>query len=963
MEEIDKIVVKGGDEKGREPRKGELDADETLYGECQDEIEGKKASKGTEKDSGEDEEESVQRKKEGEVESEDSSGSSSEEEEEEDDEPKLKYQRLGGILTEVLQKNAATCLAVDDKFLALGTQWGSIYILDFDGNEIRHFNSHKARVNGISIDLNGDHFASCGEDGKVVICGLYSDDQNTSISSSKPVKGVALHPDYSKIQTRNFVTGDLDGNLKMNEKGWFGNSTEVLYKGDGPVYSVKWKGQFIAWATNNHVKVHDMNTGMLITQVNRAENSPDSSLYPPHLCWRGNNCLLIGWGNVVRVVVIKDRRNYEIQMGFTSGYGAKVAELAAMFETSYYVCGIAPYENDLAILAYIDPSTASESEDEGDDGEAHKSFASGEKKALRPELRIVTYDNDEISSDALTLINYENLRASDYQLDHLAIDGVYFVVSPHDIVMGKPRDIDDHISYLIMNEKFEEALLDAENHERELRTNSLVEIGQSYISYLIEREEFVAAAQICAKVLKNDSKLWENWIFTFAKINQLKAISELIPTENPRLSSTAYEMVLHYFLQNDYAGFQQTISDWPSELYNIKTVITAVLERLKIEPNALILMESLALLYANDEQFDKTLHIYLRLKRGDVFNLIKKYDLYDSIRDKVKLLLEFDVEEASKLLIENIERIPVSVVVSQLQKEHRSEKLLCYYLDKLFLEDPHAGSEYHEIQVGLYAEYDPAKLINFLRQSNYYPLEKAIAVCEQRELIPEMVFLLGRVGRYRQALMLIIEKLRDVKQAIEFAKDQDDVELWDDLISYSMDKPEFIHGLLNSVGTHIDPILLIKRIPMNMEIPDLKNSLVRILQDFQLQISLREGCQQILVSDSVDLMRRHNRALARGAYHSEEAQCEVCKRSMAQALEVSLKPSTEKVKPERFIMFYCKHVYHDTCLGSQHSATSSIPASGGENSRNENHEEALFCPICRNETMRKEKADKRSHRK
>ena len=48
---------------------------------------------------------------------------------------------------------------------------------------------------------------------------------------------------------------------------------------------------------------------------------------------------------------------------------------------------------------------------------------------------------------------------------------------------------------------------------------------------------------------------------------------------------------------------------------------------------------------------------------------------------------------------------------------------------------------------------------------------------------------LGRMGNTKQALRLITEELKDVEQAIIFAKEHDDVELWGDLIDYSMDKP------------------------------------------------------------------------------------------------------------------------------------------------------------------------------
>lgn len=63
----------------------------------------------------------------------------------------------------------------------------------------------------------------------------------------------------------------------------------------------------------------------------------------------------------------------------------------------------------------------------------------------------------------------------------------------------------------------------------------------------------------------------------------------------------------------------------------------------------------------------------------------------------------------------------------------------------------------------------------------------------------------------------------------------------------------FIRGLLENVGAEIDPIRLIRRIKDGLEIPGLKEALIKILHDFQLQISLLEGCQAILNCDSTDL--------------------------------------------------------------------------------------------------------------
>jgi vacuolar protein sorting-associated protein 41 len=47
----------------------------------------------------------------------------------------------------------------------------------------------------------------------------------------------------------------------------------------------------------------------------------------------------------------------------------------------------------------------------------------------------------------------------------------------------------------------------------------------------------------------------------------------------------------------------------------------------------------------------------------------------------------------------------------------------------------------------------------------------------------------------------------------------------------------FIVGLLENLGgANIDPIRLINRIPNGLEIPGLKNALIKVLQDFNLQV-------------------------------------------------------------------------------------------------------------------------------
>ena len=52
-----------------------------------------------------------------------------------------------------------------------------------------------------------------------------------------------------------------------------------------------------------------------------------------------------------------------------------------------------------------------------------------------------------------------------------------------------------------------------------------------------------------------------------------------------------------------------------------------------------------------------------------------------------------------------------------------------------------------------------------------------------------LILYAGRMGNTKQALALITNEMRDVDKAIDFCKEHDDSELWEDLINYSMDKP------------------------------------------------------------------------------------------------------------------------------------------------------------------------------
>lgn len=70
------------------------------------------------------------------------------------------------------------------------------------------------------------------------------------------------------------------------------------------------------------------------------------------------------------------------------------------------------------------------------------------------------------------MIGFESYSANDYKLEYCASESTFYIVSPKDIVAAKPRDIDDHIQWLVERRRYEDALKIAE--EIESRTASLV---------------------------------------------------------------------------------------------------------------------------------------------------------------------------------------------------------------------------------------------------------------------------------------------------------------------------------------------------------------------------------------------------------------------------------------------------------------------------------------------------------
>ncbi|KAJ9651013.1 Vacuolar protein sorting-associated protein 41 [Neophaeococcomyces mojaviensis] len=509
-------------------------------------------------------------------------------------------------------------------------------------------------------------------------------------------------------------------------------------------------------------------------------------------------------------------------------------------------------------------------------------------------------------------------------------------------------------------------------------------IGELWLQQLTKAGKWSEAGEVASKVLNTTSR-WEHWAWQFIRNNKFDEISPYMPAMEliPPLSSSTFEVVLGHYISRDRKRFQELIDQWPSDLFDVSSITTAIQEQLSSgtapggSDDWRMLNECLAKLYLADGHYKEALRCYIQLQDADTaLSLVKDHHLVEAILDDIpdfvllrithqqlKTASQAELEELSsepiKLLVDEASNgvVDPDAVVHELQKANLNVFLYFYFRGlwqgtgrseartvsrHRFSTANLAANEgkllvdgYPDLAVELFAAYDRTLLMEFLQSSTLFNFDAALKTCEKNRYIEEEVYLLSKTGSLKKALYLIIDELQDVSKAIAFAKEQDDKGLWEDLLEYSMSRPRFISGLLAEVGTAIDPITLVKRIPSGIEIEGLKDGLKKMIREYDLQDSISAGAAKVLSSEvavNMDILRRGRR---RGIKFDVPIKPKV--RDTKDDLgisEITVLPAPgtheqEETKPgycatcekaftgddsETLIGFACGHVYHVSCL-------------------------------------------------
>eukprot|EP01062_Namystynia_karyoxenos_P050390 TRINITY_DN3915_c0_g1_i1.p1 TRINITY_DN3915_c0_g1~~TRINITY_DN3915_c0_g1_i1.p1 ORF type:complete len:1055 (+),score=406.49 TRINITY_DN3915_c0_g1_i1:77-3241(+) len=957
-----------------------------------------------------------------------------EEEEEEDDEDLVKCERLPLDFLAGPDAPQASAMAAGTRFLVIGTRTGEIHVVDTAGFLIKHFRKHDTPINDISMDEKGEFVAACSEEGKVTVTPIYEGD-SAEYDFPRPIKAVAIDPGYSGKATRPLATGGLQKELVMittaRRFGFIGRpERRVIDQCQGAMHAVKWHRDrekdkdMIAWADDGAVKVYDVTAEVKILRIDRERGAPRADLYHCSLCWENGHTLLIAWTNWIAECHIKERAAYErIQ---DHSLPKQMGEVDHKFVVRYFLCGQAPFgDQNILMLTYQDDVSRR---------------APGQKSP-KPTLRIMRRSTmAQIHTYKLKVAGYADLLPRSYRLvlnDHAraAGDTLCWIMSPAEVFVCCQPDDDDHVAWLLQKERFEEAISCVRSAHLSRPEHTFASVSELHLEHLTQQGRYKEAASLFAEYLGVNVARWEKWIYEYAKMQQLGAVVDYIPTDSRQiqLQKEVYLMVLHYYLVHDPPAFLKSVRKWPpifppghprhSErgIYEMEPIINSTrMELASLEadeesgskggssgnrrarsrsrsrsrsrrdssavggddsPHTIISL-ALAELYERQCRFEEALHIHLRLGRADVFDFIERHNLHSAMLDKIHLLLEKNTELALNMLIRNVDTIPVDHVVGTLSSQRR---LLYLYLYRLFRERPEAAGErsarYSDDLVELCAEFDPAVLLSLLRGEKIQriDLDRALDTVrgtlrkaeldeeDRKNLWRSEAFLIGRMGERQAALMIMIQKIKSVKESLDYifeeaarsgagAGDADE-ELFETLIQECLQGGAgFVGDLLEHIGAApeaigsrpIEPIEIFKRIPQDMEIPDLKRRLVKIIRDKALNTYLKQTAKVLLKKDvhelEESLLASRRGAIAVRVEPSHGTTCAVCEQALQgvpvawvgsgadrRAIFAKSGSAGERVAPQGVVVFLCQHSYHTQCYleatGSARAGDRSAPQS------------------------------------
>ncbi len=473
------------------------------------------------------------------------------------------------------------------------------------------------------------------------------------------------------------------------------------------------------------------------------------------------------------------------------------------------------------------------------------------------------------------------------------------------VLFARTLTVPERIKWLLEHGNFAEAVKIAEEAPRgTLRRAdvSISDVGDQFLESIRATKDYERLADVLPRIIVSTSpmiamrgrdsvmevrrKRWEKWISVFKDANRLVDVAKQIPSFEPRMLDDTYNSTLIHLAEANPPAMLDVLKTWPADVYDVTLVTRAVevkasflgnnvTQSAQVKSDRDAVREALFMLYALSGRHDETLNLLLRETSERVFSYVKAHDLYEAVRnpDAIRGLYTIEKQQATDLLLGAPGTLLPPKDVVPILKSIKNREWLCLYLYSIYKQDPERATPYHASLLELLVEHGKeGELYEFLRTSSHFSLDSALRLMGGRagpgpkasnKFGRERVYVLATMGDLSSAMQILLTELKDVHGAIEFASEHGDSTLWDRLIEHARGDANTLAALLDSpAGGKVNPVRLIPLISSNMNIPQLRDRLHRILIDAALERALREETAAALHFDARLLMTELDDAVA-----------------------------------------------------------------------------------------------------
>lgn len=814
--------------------------------------------------------------------------------------PLLRYSRITPRFpTSCFQRDSISSVQIVDTGFILGTHNGILYFLDTDYNILNTLKCHRSTV--MNIFTNDTNFATASLDGTIVIGNLSNPTENLiAYDFKRPLNSVVLDNDYQNNKT--FVSGGMAGEIILSQRNWLGNRLDmVLSKDNGMIQGIFKLDSIIFWMNNNGITFIDIVSKKELLNVNFRDPLmlQNIQLLKPHVHYPETDRIIVGWGDQIWLFKISlNKTNSSNSSGNHLGSIISSAatslraapdvqiELEHTFTIPMVLAGITSFKDDqLLCLGYDIP----EVDDSFDNESMDANITNLKLKSIAPELRI--YDmitEDEISNDEVVVKNYQDLSLNDYHLiKYIYTNSIpkYYLLSATDCILIQEFSLNDHYQWYLKHNNFLKAW-DIARYVTYITFEKRMDIGLEYINNEMKQNNWNLMGSLMAKIfqpLKMDcvddpdltTIVLQNWQTMLLKCINGNHINNNLVENIPNdmvFDTSLYDSILEFFLKEDkLVDFEKNLQKWNNNLYNSK-VIESILEEKINETsinNTSFLKRQLIYIYLQDEKFLKAVEVMTENNDPRTIDLLLKHEeLITQLKPKIIEIILLPIEKDQlkiatlsqdkmvKLFAKSLDLIfrctkffPLDEIIGLFDtSDDNLNKLLLYALEYIGQKDKKLLTPHQDQLIKLYSEYDPSKLLTFLKENNNYHVDKAIDICKSKTgLYNELIYLWGRIGESKKALTIIIDEFNDPKMAIEYVKSWGDMDLWDFIISYTIEKPNFIKLLLENyqlLGERYN--IVIENINDELSIIEFEDTITNTCKEVALCLNVKKTIFDIL---------------------------------------------------------------------------------------------------------------------